>query len=360
MNATGRRTVCLLVVIALVYLCAWLVYKGSERTYHAVPIITLTPGDAMLRDGELAGSFFIWGGMPSAAHPDLHGSIYIGIMRKRSTGVLVFRPDGTFDHEITLKAWRDGTQPGLVYAMNVSPSGDRLWVAYPGRRCMRVSVYDTEGKPRSPWVLADGGVLQIAAAGEDAAYLWDMGQYLQTFRLGSTHYRTQSFLLTNPVLVDNGWIWGVEPVRKPKPTVYDYSLPSYYRARVWRQKPGEERQEMCRTTLPGHGGAMPFWRDNSGNLYVVIPLSKWRNGRKAGSWVYRVSPKGKAETLFNASGLLARGERPGSFLRVDQDGAVLFETDDTPYGQSVLGNYHIYKAVPTCRWRVWLKKLGLE
>jgi hypothetical protein len=357
MTTTKLRIFALLVVILC--LCGWAAYKGSERTYYAAQLLKLTPGDAILRDGELAGSFFIWGGMPFAAHPDLHGNIYIGVMRKRSTGVLVFRPDGTFDHEITLKAQRDGTRPGLVYAMNVSASGNRLWVAYPGRRDMRVSVYDMEGQPRSLWALADGGVLQIAAAGEDAAYLWDMGHKLQTFALGSPDYRTWDFLMNNPVLVDNGWIWGVEPVRKPKPTRYDYSLPSYYRARVWRQKPGEERQEMCRTTLPGHGGDMPFWRDNSGNLYVVIRLSKWRDGRKAGSWVYRVSPKGKAETLFNASELLDRGKEIGAFLRVDRNGALLFEATGRLSSSSKQEIYRIYKAIPARRWRVWLRKLGI-
>ena len=64
--------------------------------------------------------------------------------------------------------------------------------------------------------------------------------------------------------------------------------------------------------------------------------------------------------MFNASESLRGDEGTGKFLRMNPDGSVLFETDDTPSGQTVLKHYRIYKATPMRRWRVWLRKLGMD
>jgi len=70
---TTRLRNALLGIAALVCLCAWLVCKGSERTYYAEPILTLTPGDAVLRDGNLMYGYYFWGDEPTAAHADAKG-----------------------------------------------------------------------------------------------------------------------------------------------------------------------------------------------------------------------------------------------------------------------------------------------
>ena len=91
----------------------------------------------------------------------------------------------------------------------------------------------------------------------------------------------------------------------------------------------------------------------------MIGMGKRRNGPTRGKWVYRISPNGDAEALFNASKLVGRDQGPGAFMRVDPDGAVLFEARQRLPGTSYKAIYRIYKATPTHRWRVWLKRLGL-
>ena len=369
MTAAKLRVVAASGVVALILLCVWMVYKGSERTYYAVTLIRLTRGDAILRDDRLVGGYFYWGGVPFSAHTDGQGSIYIGVERKHNDGILVFHPDGTYDREIVLRAWPDGRRPVSFYTLGVSPSGNRLWAVlepnrvpglppHNGEGLLRVSAYDLQGNPQSLWILPDNGIEQFGAAGEDAAYLWD-GKYLQVFKLGFGSYSTRRLFSTNPVFVDDGWVWGVDSTQESGRSPGYYNLRSRYLIEIWRQKPGQERLVVRRTTLP-FPHAMLFSRGNSENLYMDVPSMKRRDARKLDHSVYRIPPEGEPEALFDASDLLDRDERSGAFLHVGRDGSVVFETDDTPYGQSVLRNYRIRKAVPTQRWRVWLRKLGIE
>ena len=63
MTAAKLRIVAASGVVALILLCVWAVHKGSERTYYALPILQLTPGDAILRDDNLIGGFFYLGAL---------------------------------------------------------------------------------------------------------------------------------------------------------------------------------------------------------------------------------------------------------------------------------------------------------
>ncbi len=373
MNKLLRPRLLVAGLVVAAVLAALLVYKGSEHAYYAEPILTLKPGDAILRDNRLVYGYFFWGGMPYTAHADRQGRIYIGVQRKHSAGVLVFHPDGTYDREITLEAWPDGRRPTSVHAIDVSPSGNRLWAAvnsrraqglppYPDQECLRVCAYDLEGKPHSLWVLKNSRGLQFDAAGEDGAYLLDDVWNLHTFRIGSANYRSQRFFPASPVFFDDGWIWGVEPNARPQLPLphYDNSpLPSYP-ATVWKEKPGGKRLQVCRTTLPGYADLMPFCRDSSRSVYVAVPIRIQGQGLTRGKWVCRISPNGQSEALFNATELVGRRQSAVTFLRVDPKGAVLFAAMGRSSDDPSQYTYRIYKATPTRRWRVWLKKLGID
>ena len=355
---------------------AWVCWLGSQETYSARTLITIEPGDRFLGSGFLdEDRFYIGGSTSSMCGVDRHGRIYLAVERGPKQGVLVYRPNGQFEREVRLRKELAHVGPTLNRALEVSPSGERLWTVYlrvgPGNDRVGDLVVccfsSATGFPVRSWPVGQGGVLLFTSVGEDGAYLWSdrYPKYpIVICSFGQREASIRSFDGAYPYFDESGLVWNARVEREANQARTDRRDTPKLWVSIWRGKPGGNPKLYCRALVPGYGGVVPFGIDAAGSIYVWTespdvqgPLNPQHKS------VYRIFSDGSVRLLFSTSDLVHFQERShsrvGRWFGITRDGSVLFESRakgrDDPGGLP----YRIYKATPTRRWRVWLRKLGM-